>query len=281
MVRAIEGVEAIISEVKHMQVKEMQITPELAAQWLGKNTSNRRLNKNVVNFYARQIAENRWILNGETIKFNGESLVDGQHRLHAIVQAGRPIRSAVVFGLPDKAFRTVDAGRTRTYADDLFLTGFADSVILAATVRLIRDISLGYYYGQGKRANTPSRTELQEYLVDHPEIIESVNRTKKVYPVLTQSTAAALHFLFSQKDATLAEVFMEQLKTGENLAKGDPAFMLRERMVRDRLSKYRLKRKETLALCIKAWNAARVGKKVLTLRWTTTGDSPEAFPEIF
>jgi hypothetical protein len=62
------------------------ITPEIAADLLKKNISNRKFRQSWANYYIRQIQDGSWRLSHHGICI-GEAgcLVDGQHRLHAMV----------------------------------------------------------------------------------------------------------------------------------------------------------------------------------------------------
>ena len=70
-----------------MEAKVQVITPELAEQYLTKNTNNyRSMSNSVVNAYATDMKTGNWKFNGDSIKFNKSGiLVDGQHRLAAIM----------------------------------------------------------------------------------------------------------------------------------------------------------------------------------------------------
>ena len=72
--------------------KVEKITPELAREYLKKNTDNyRKLARGTVRNYAEDIKNGRWELNGETIVFAESGVLqDGQHRLAAIIQANKP-----------------------------------------------------------------------------------------------------------------------------------------------------------------------------------------------
>jgi len=95
------------------------ITPEQAKRWLEKNNGGGRGNRNVsqrqVNFLTESILRGQWVLNGETIKIGKDgSIIDGQHRLLAVVRANRSIESLVVFDCEPETYNTIDKGRART-----------------------------------------------------------------------------------------------------------------------------------------------------------------------
>lgn len=67
------------------------ITPSVASKLLKHNFSNRRLNQQRVNAYARDMIAGKWeaIADGLSLQFDKNwNLLNGQHRLSAIVQSG-------------------------------------------------------------------------------------------------------------------------------------------------------------------------------------------------
>ena len=56
-----------------MSISVIPVTPELATEWLKANTPNRNLNARVVNDYARDMVNDKWIYNGEAIKRASDS----------------------------------------------------------------------------------------------------------------------------------------------------------------------------------------------------------------
>ena len=76
----------------------VRVTPALATEWLEGNVAlNRRLIPNLVTFYAAEMRAGKWRVNGESIKFSKSgALMDGQHRLHAIIKVNQSIPMVVV-----------------------------------------------------------------------------------------------------------------------------------------------------------------------------------------
>lgn len=63
------------------------ITPELAADLLSRNMKNRPVSQQRVRKYMAAMVAGKWLLNGEAIKISIDGrLIDGQHRLKAIIQ---------------------------------------------------------------------------------------------------------------------------------------------------------------------------------------------------
>lgn len=94
------------------------ISPTRAIAMLRQNKANRRIRKEMVKTYARDIRAGKWELNHQGIAFdNSGELVDGQHRLSAIVEANKPVRMMVFRGI--EARDNIDVHIRRSLADTL------------------------------------------------------------------------------------------------------------------------------------------------------------------
>ena len=79
------------------------ITPEQEQQYLDNNAKHRPIKDKKVAEYMMEMQNGEWRLNGKTICFdwNGR-LLNGQHRLSAVVRSGVSLTTVVVRGLdPD------------------------------------------------------------------------------------------------------------------------------------------------------------------------------------
>jgi hypothetical protein len=112
------------------RVELMAVTPSMAARWLeGANNRNRRLSDRYAERLARDIRHGRWKMTHEGIAFDPHGvLLDGQHRLWAIVLANRAVKLYVWLNVPPDALMAIDNGRPRSLADILTLGGGMDRV---------------------------------------------------------------------------------------------------------------------------------------------------------
>ena len=257
-----------------MNVGIQHITPSIATSMLLGNNNNRTLNKNHVSNLAKEMLSGRWKVNGDTICFNGDQLIDGQHRLQAIVESGIAIDTLVVRGLEGDVFDTKDTGKRRSASDTLSVRGELNTACLAACLGTIER----YVTGRMFRFIRFSNTEIEELLVKYPEARASVGATHITRRLLPRAIAAASHYLFSRKDPEEASRFMSQLISGAGLDVGDPVYVLRERLVQNTMAKGKLERDYLMAITVKAWNARREGRKVRYLRVRQEGEAQESFP---
>lgn len=77
------------------------ITPSMAKEYLKANSSaNKALDEEIIKLLVKKIKNNKWDSEGDPIYFiSGNVLSNGQHRMHAIIQANTPIEIRV-FRMP-------------------------------------------------------------------------------------------------------------------------------------------------------------------------------------
>ena len=107
---------------KKMETSVMIITPEMAESFLLFNNENRNLRNQHVEYFAKLITQGEFQLTHQGVAFTGnivnpKRLLDGQHRLQAIVKAGTPVEMLVSWNCDEKLFHTIDAGASRTFRD--------------------------------------------------------------------------------------------------------------------------------------------------------------------
>lgn len=112
----------------------LSVTPEMATAWLSKNTHNRRINKGHVQRLRSDLVEGRWKFNPDPVSFDPEGTVlNGQHRLTAIVDSGVPALLAVCFNVPPDAMSVMDQGVPRKLKD---IAGISNREAAVATSML-------------------------------------------------------------------------------------------------------------------------------------------------
>lgn len=97
-----------------MTFKVVIVSPELAAEWLKRNRKNRPINKDHVGKLVRDIKAGRWAPSPQPIVFDVDGdLIDGQHRLTAVVVAGVSIQMVIAENAPRESIRGIDMGAQR------------------------------------------------------------------------------------------------------------------------------------------------------------------------
>lgn len=273
---------SLLRATKPIRIR-MLVTPAMARHWLKTtNVKNRPLSEMHWMKIWLDIAEGRWLYNGEPISFgtNG-ALLNGQHRLWACAEGDVSIDTDVIFGLDPEAMSTIDIGKVRTAANIAHLDGVQNATVACAAVHLILLHENGGIQQLGNKAAEPSKTKVNERVRNDQKISEIAGRAAGMGRGLTSPRVmACCYYLFSAQNPELADHFFDQLASGAGLTKHDPVYLLRERLRTNSAGKAKLPLLEIVALFFKAWIAYRSFKPMKCLRWNNSGANPEKFPEI-
>lgn len=282
-----------MSYINEIKVSIKEITPELAAEYLKYNLENRQIKKDTVSRYAAEMKEGNWLENNQGIGFNIKGiLIDGQHRLLAIIESGCTITMAVYENLSSDAIRTVDIGLRRNLADLMTLHGAKNKNMSASALRLVfsyRNHADGRW-AWDQRTREPSLGTLLEYYTECRGIDEStlflsslISINQRGLRIIQGGGAVALHFLFSEIDKKKADEFFNHTFSGANLNDDHPILTLRQYILNRRIERTLYNREETIAAVIKTWNAWLNKKRLSSnaIKWKNTRINKEPFPVIF
>lgn len=249
-----------------MKAEETIITPTRAASILAHNTLNRPVSQAAVDRYAQDMREGRWMANGQTIVISdSDELLDGQHRLHAIIKSGVAQPMLLVEGIARSAFVTIDNGRARNLADVLGIQGWKNTRVAAAIARAAYS-----YAGGATFVYTANRTTLSQFATDHPYIQEVASMVQHNLGNLPRSPIGAVVFLGNcgRQYDDKAKEFIEGLGSGQGLWKGDPRFTLREWIIAQR-AKFGVPTETVFIATARAWNAWAKGDDLSLLKYLT------------
>lgn len=113
------------------------ITPEQASKYLMRNTSNRQLRTSLVSKYTKDMEAGNWCLSHQGIAFNCDgTLLDGQHRLKAVLQSGVTVKMLVARNVDSKSQLVMDDHARRSASDSLSLV--LNEKITKTSVAIIR-----------------------------------------------------------------------------------------------------------------------------------------------
>lgn len=263
------------------KIRTLLLSPEKAVELLEHNTQNRPLSGQHVQRIARQILDDKWRFNGDTIKVSKTGdVLDGQHRLWAVVEAKKPIETIIVYGIEREAFATIDTVRKmRSGGDTLALSGATRYRNITAgalqwLLRWQRGTLEDYRAPQNKIENSDVETAYES----NPQMIRAVERAVKLRSLTNPSIMAFVYYVLTNWNEELAERMMMTLDDPANVGVNDPFFRLRAFFTADHH-----KKKEpltTIALCFKAANAAARGQKIQVLNWRNQGTRAEGFPKL-
>jgi len=260
----------------------VNVTPEVAESLLEKNEGNRALRYSKVKQYATDMRNGDFPYTGDPVRFdwNGR-LIDGQHRLSAVVFSGQTIKFRILTGLDPAIQSVLDQGAKRTLGDALAFNDLPPSS--QSVVKYL------YVHDRGgnlnlKSANRITTTEYVKYAetLDKKLLTESVDfgQSLKSAPhlylpngkggkssAITPSVSGFLSYVLTNINGKDAAEFFHRLKSNPYGSNGDPVRTLVEAVQR-RISTSGTGegQREQIALSFKAWNAFRTNKPLKLLR---------------
>jgi hypothetical protein len=196
-----------------------------------KGARNRALSTYRVTLFANQMKRGLWRLTHQGIALDKSGcIVDGQHRLSAIVEAGVPVKMPVTRGLDNGSIEVIDRGRTRTLGDVIHIKGQENGTRRAAIIRAM--ISF---------VNDDGRDLAENQRVVDQDVLDTLDKFKSDLDwVLSMPSAARLgsapvqaamviaHAVYPTEMDGIARKFF----TGAAMDHGDPMLTLRNHLLK-------------------------------------------------
>lgn len=266
--------------------EELDLTPELAAEFLAQRPEHqRKVSPHHVAKLARAMSNGTFLLTPQPIiiDWNGK-LHDGQHRCAAVVSSGVTIPAVIVRGADPATFALIDTGKSRQAAE--FIPG-RHRQILAGAARMVLS-----YRHTGGRLKT-GKLNVSRSMVGNKEILDELG-TDTEYEAAAPQIASirrlakipagsllAVHVLGARgADPDKATLWLDGLETGAELPQGDPRLTLRNRFIVDdgKLSHDPVAQ---WVYIVRAWNAWNADKEIKILRYRRAGRAAESIPPVF
>lgn len=268
------------SKFRRVSLVGITVTPDLAKEMLARNEGNRVKRVAHVGALAQAIKSGDWIETGDTIKFdtNGR-LLDGQHRLSAIIQANTSVVADVVFGVTPEAFDRIDTGMARTHSQILAMVGIKDGPLLTSATRVLLALNRGLSHAGSVSA---SKHEVVEFIKANHDLIASARVAERVRKAIGRIASpgglTAAVYLINKRVGTDITPFIDQLCSGAGLNAESPILALRNRFIRSSgKARNKIDGVEATALVIKAFNAWHEGRPMKQLSWRV---ADEEFPVV-
>jgi hypothetical protein len=255
-------------------VRIERITPKMAKEYLEHNLKNRPCSERVVNDYVNRMKAGEWMLSPDAIAFdyNG-NLINGQHRLRAIVKSGVECDFYVGRNCQPAVFVVTDEGKKRSAGDTLAIHGATCAARTSSIVKAVLALRSRRSLNNGTNIYASNNSVLKEFN-SNPALYEEVGRKgDKLYRAMRLMKlsyyAAYIYYLFNDMayPESVIMSFFESL-TDIEPTNNETIRTLRRALLDDMQSpnhKMTPKRKEKLIM--KAWNAYISGKSIQRLSW--------------
>jgi len=277
-----------------MKTRIEKITPTMAKLYIESNYGKQRsLSESHVVHLAQQMKAGQWACNGEPIIFDeNDNLIDGQHRLNAIIRSGVAIDTLVVTGVKQTTFVTINSGKSRSNSDVFSIKGTANYNNIATCVNGVmnyrRALKVTKTINDGETKWTqiggslnasvrPSKIDMVKEYESHADkyqqAIHLASRSKKIMNMGPLSIVAAMG-LIDGTHQDFVDPFFIMLANGIFPHENHPAYRLKCRFEQNKSSRLKLSSNMLLLLTARAWNFYALEKECKVLRV----DSEIAFP---
>lgn len=225
----------------------------------------------------------QWVLlTADTLAVDAKGrLVDGHHRLHAVIEYNQPVEMYVTHNVSGEIndLLSTCAERPRSFANWLQVFGETNTYSLAAVVTLVWRHEI---LGMTESTAIGSNVKLWNLLQAHKKGIIAAStearrldklRDRRIVPA---SIVGFLLYECGKKHPDLAADFFTGLYTGQEIKAGSPLLALRRSLGNLYEQEDHPDRIKVMALCIKGWNATLRGETPSLIRW----NPGEEFPDI-
>lgn len=257
------------------------LTREIALDWLRRNGKNRSFSRDSARLLAAEMDHGYWRENGEAIIFDVDGeLIDGQHRLQAVVNSGHEYRVPVITGVEGRVRPTVDTGQKRSSAQNLQMAGEKNAAVLSATLTLwkgyiARDLRAMTHPGTASPEQRTTISRIMEELETYPELKVAVQRCVALRPngsgraLVSPSESALTWQAITRSGVTeeRAEEFIGSVLSGYNLSRGNPIIALRRRLIEQMGPGVKMDKRERIALILKTWQLWSTGQTRQVMSW--------------
>jgi hypothetical protein len=272
-----------------LSLRIMVIDPEHAEHLLEKYTKNRTISKVHMIKYATDMMQGLWRFNAVPILISKDGeIMDGQHRLKAIIKSGVSQKIVVIWGVDKSAFMTIDQGKPRSGGDVLSIIGLSKEKSTAISALIIKRYN--FYNGRigtmGNAGRIYNSSNINNRAAMNNEMIIGEYEGKKAFydeiyykfsefKIDDRNTIKhsfkkiggwrnpfVIYSILYEINSTAANDFIKKLALGSGLQDGSPILFLRNKIIELMNYDKKISYRELVIFYLKSWNAYRLGQKV-------------------
>ena len=268
-----------------------RISPSDAKFLLEMNQKNRAISDDTIRRYSADMVDSCWKDSASQIQISSEgNLLNGQHRLRAILSSNTSQILTVTEGVPEDSFAVMDVGRGRSAADALSVIDTKHYVVAASAIKMWQSWDNGFTKGElaqysGGTAKRGGLSESRKYrnlskasqidsvlkFAESAPNLEFICSKAKVFNKAYRPITSAMFGCFliqadrlGHQTLQLAIDFCEKLTSGAGLEENNPILTMRNRVqgwvVNQEYNAFNNGYK--LKLLVHVWNAWVRGKKL-------------------
>lgn len=260
-------------------------TPAIAKAILDtQNIDNRPIRKSRVEKLASEMRDGKWhSASADAICFDTEGvLINGQHRLAAVVLSGVTVSMPVGRNIPSSAFQIIDRGAKRSSGDDLHRIGIPSYNKVAAMITNYIGATESGTFDPHKMAKTKrgvvSPRVVTEFAEDNREMVSDIGRLSDYIAPLGETRYILATFMHMAVSGVSVLELREFAKLLDPTFNGDvnnqhPSRVASRTLMMAKMNRTSLQFHETAEIIIRAFNDSKLSV-ARSNRYIPTGNIP-------
>jgi hypothetical protein len=150
-----------------------EVTPAMASAWLSNREGQRSLHKPTLERYCKMLQNGEWhpgVVAPIVLAKDGR-LIEGQHRLSAIVKTKQTAELHIALGADASAFNRYDSGKPRTASDLLS----CESELTASKCNRVTGVARAMMNGVSRHKRRYENADVQQYAVTNQDLILEID----------------------------------------------------------------------------------------------------------
>ena len=263
----------------NFSIKPMLVTPKYAEELLKMNSNNRSVRQSKVDSLAESMKKGEWELSNDAITISeGNVLLNGQHRLLAVIKSGVPCNFIIYTGAPDSSFDIMDTPALRKISDVIQRKGGTNTVraqtVISYMSRLMDDYKNKWEtIYRFDRNSTWTRKESITYYDNNSEAIakwlnyscQTIERNIALVPITSLAAFGLfLETILKHPEEKILEFFRQLIIDGKT--NNTTILYARRKLLRHKTKVELLPRGDDARLVFRAWNDFVLGKQVQIIK---------------
>lgn len=262
---------ALLEPPPNLRTEVVLVDAVMAKTWLERTRCNiRPMSPSNVENLAAQMEAGVFRLTHQGVALDtcpgGGCVLDGRHRLMAIIKLDKPAYMMVTYNMPPEYFKAIDTGKQRNFADLAAIeTGKAKySAQRAAVARSVHALDQGTSWESWSKVRMHGDLlveALRMYHIDDQRLADLAVVAKESY-MTHASVVLGWYLCYREWPQGPYDKFFEGLETQSNMPRSDPRRVLFRRMKNSgQAGNKRPGYVIQAAMLIKAWNAWNEGEQ--------------------
>ena len=212
-----------------------------------------------------------WTFNGDSIRLSSDGvLLDGQHRLNAVVESGLPQHFLFIENMESEVGMTIDNGKVRNGGDTLALQANVKpqtAQTISGALKIFYKHEHGGTVTSSGNAHKLTNAMVVEQYNEHKHLIDKCLKwmdlnVRKKGSILSRAEMLGLLLIFGSIDFDECIVFCEMVFCGLHINSVCSQSLLRDYLLDCKSGLKKSDQAQRLASIIKVWNSLRSGRSM-------------------